>query len=95
MKNEHETLKHISEMCEESLNPEAFEKWCEVKEHLIKNRFELKGESDRFYTTCNGCGIGLDEPEISYTNTDGDDYCNDCNSAIHDDPESLAGLKDD
>jgi len=40
------------------------------------------------YATCNGCGVGMTESEISYQNDDGHDYCKNCNEAIQSDDES-------
>lgn len=41
MKNEKEIIALINQMCEESLSPELFEKWEEVKSQLEVNRRNL------------------------------------------------------
>ena len=40
--NELNTFNHINEMCIESLSPETFEKWEDVKKELNLNRSILK-----------------------------------------------------
>lgn len=45
-----------------------------------------------FYASCNGCGLGLNDRDIKYTNDNGDDYCNDCYNAIQSDDESSGRL---
>lgn len=42
--NEKDLLAIINKMCEESLSPELFEKWEEVKTQLEINRQKLKEE---------------------------------------------------
>ncbi len=39
---EKEIIKEMQRMCEESLNPDAFEKWQEVKNCLETTRKDLK-----------------------------------------------------
>lgn len=41
MKNEKELIAIINKMCKESLSPELFEKWEEVKKALETNRKSL------------------------------------------------------
>lgn len=55
-----------------------------MKEKQIKQR-----ECDY---SCNGCGIGMTESDVKYTNDDGHDYCNDCYDAIQSDDESSGRL---
>jgi hypothetical protein len=38
---EQEILNAMEKMCEESLSPEMFDKWEEVKNQLIENRKDL------------------------------------------------------
>ena len=39
---EKEIIEKMQGMCEESLSPDVFEKWEEVKKWLLKNRKNLK-----------------------------------------------------
>lgn len=85
-----EFFKHIAA----SKSPDAKVKIMGVEVHktnLIMNQ-ENKYENKDFYANCNGCGIGMSESEINYTNDEGYDYCNDCNKAIQSDDESSGRL---
>lgn len=53
---------------------------------------ENKLGTQDYDATCNGCGIGMSESEINYTNDEGHDYCIDCNEAIQSDDESSGRL---
>ena len=72
LKEELFTIDRMQKMCEESLSPEAFESWLELKESLYKTRhlrhIHQAGTMVGLHIdTCGKCGLDL-RNEIHKTN---------------------------
>ncbi len=56
--NENEIMNRVTDMCVQSLSPDFFSKWEDVKKELIKNRRKLNPNYKEDNRSCNNCGIG-------------------------------------